>query len=318
LANQSTSDAVDPSKNPAGSGARRKTRVDNAGIIMLTIFSAMLGLNQALVKLVNAGFSPIFQAGLRSVCAFVIVLSFALLFKKKLSLKDGSFVPGLIIGLLFTAEFFLLFTALDYTTVSRVSLFFYTQPFWVALGAHFLIAGEQLNRYRIAGLLIAIAGITLCLFNDLESASAETLMGDVMCLIAAIFWAMIALMPRTTRIAVSTPEMQLLYQLAVSGIILTALAPLLEDPIRNLTPVILAVFSFQVVFIVSIGFIFWFWAISVYPTSDMASFSLLSPLFGVFFGWVIFNDQITIEFIVALFMVISGIVLSNKKVTVSD
>jgi len=47
----------------------------------------------------------------------------------------------------------------------------------------------------------------------------------------------------------------------------------------------------------------------------MASFSLLSPLFGVFFGWVIFNDQITIEFIVALFMVTSGIVLSNKKVT---
>jgi drug/metabolite transporter (DMT)-like permease len=293
----------------------RKTRIDNAGIIMLTIFSAMLGLNQALVKLVNAGFSPIFQAGLRSVCAFFIVLTFALVFKRKLSIKDGSLLPGLTIGLLFTAEFFLLFTALDYTTVSRVSLFFYTQPFWVALGAHFLIAGEQLNRNRIMGLLIAIAGITLCLFNGLESASTETLMGDVMCLIAAIFWAMIALMPRTTRISVSTPEMQLLYQLAVSGIILTALAPLLEDPIRNLTPIILAVFSFQVVFIVSIGFIFWFWAISVYPTSDMASFSLLSPLFGVFFGWVIFNDQITIEFIVALFMVTSGIVLSNKKVT---
>jgi drug/metabolite transporter (DMT)-like permease len=60
----------------------RKTRIDNAGIIMLTVFSAMLGLNQALVKLVNAGFSPIFQAGLRSVCAFFIVLSFALIFKK--------------------------------------------------------------------------------------------------------------------------------------------------------------------------------------------------------------------------------------------
>ena len=143
----------------------RKSRIDNAGIIMLTVFSATLGLNQALVKLVNAGFSPIFQAGLRSVCAFFIVLSFALIFRKKLSLSDGSLLPGLAIGFLFTAEFFLLFTALDYTSVSRVSLFFYTQPFWVALGAHFLIEGEQLNRNRIMGLLIAISGVALCLFR---------------------------------------------------------------------------------------------------------------------------------------------------------
>ena len=293
----------------------RKSRIDNAGIIMLTVFSATLGLNQALVKLVNAGFSPIFQAGLRSVCAFFIVLSFALIFRKKLSLSDGSLFPGLVIGVLFTAEFFLLFTALDYTTVSRVSLFFYTQPFWVALGAHFLIAGEQLNRNRIMGLLVAISGVVLCLFSDADVASLKTLKGDVMCLVAAVFWAMIALMPRTTKISLSTPEMLLLYQLAVSGIILTSFAPMLEDPIRNLTPEILAIFSFQVIFVVSIGFIFWFWAISVYPTSDMASFSLLSPLFGVFFGWIIFNDQITIEFIIALLMVIGGIVLSNKKVS---
>ena len=292
----------------------RKTRIDNAGIIMLTVFSATLGLNQALVKLVNDGFSPIFQAGLRSVCAFFIVLAFALIFKRKLTLSDGSLFPGLAIGVLFTAEFYLLFTALDYTTVSRVSLFFYTQPFWVALGAHILIEGEQLNRNRIIGLLIAISGVALCLISDAEMASLETIKGDVMCLVAAIFWAMIALMPRTTKISRSTPEMQLLYQLAVSGIILTSFAPMLEDPIRNITPEILAIFSFQVIFVVSIGFIFWFWAISVYPTADMASFSLLSPLFGVFFGWIIFNDQITIEFLVALLLVVGGIVISNKKV----
>jgi drug/metabolite transporter (DMT)-like permease len=125
-------------------------------------------------------------------------------------------------------------------------------------------------------------------------------------------------MPRTTKISLSTPEMQLLYQLAVSGIILTSFAPMLEDPIRKLTPEILAIFSFQVIFVVSIGFIFWFWAVSVYPASDMASYSLLSPLFGVFFGWIIFKDQITIEFIVALFMVIGGIVLSNKKVNLTN
>ena len=292
---------------------QRKDHVDTFGIVTLIIWSGVLGLNQSLVKLVNAGFSPVFQAGLRSVCAFFIVLAAAMFMRKRLSISDGSFNAGIVIGLLFAAEFYLLFTALDYTTVSRVSLFFYTQPFWVAIGAHFLIPGERLNQNKILGLTMALSGIVLAFTNGSSEASSTTLLGDLMCLVAAVFWAMIALMPRTTKISVSTPEMQLLYQLAVSGIILTVVALLVGNPIREVTPMVLSVFAVQVVFIVSIGFLFWFWAISIYPSSEMASFGLLAPIFGVFFGWLIFDDQIGWKFIMALGLVCAGILLSNRK-----
>ena len=43
----------------------RKTRIDTLGAVVLVLFSALLGLNQVLVKLVNAGMHPVFQAGLR-------------------------------------------------------------------------------------------------------------------------------------------------------------------------------------------------------------------------------------------------------------
>jgi drug/metabolite transporter (DMT)-like permease len=45
----------------------------------------------------------------------------------------------------------------------------------------------------------------------------------------------------------------------------------------------------------------------------MASFSLLAPVAGVLFGAVIFDEQITGVFLIALVMVGSGILLVNRK-----
>jgi len=289
----------------------RKSHVDALGATALIVFSSLLGLNQALVKLVNAGMSPAFQGGLRSICAFFIVLGAAILLRRRLSVADGTLVPGIFSGLLFSAEFLLLFSALEYTTVSRVSMLFYTQPFWVALGAHFLIPGESLDRVKVMGLALAISGVVLLLSESGTVSQSDTLVGDAMCICASISWAAIVILVRKSRLSESTPEMQLLYQLAISGVLLTAMSPLLGDMIREIDATIVLIFAFQVVVIVSIGFLLWFWALSVYPASDMSSFGLLAPLFGVFFGWLIFDDELTIRFVLSLSLVCAGILLNN-------
>jgi len=46
---------------------KRKKKIDSLGATALISFSAMLGLNQVLIKIVNDGLQPVFQAGLRSV-----------------------------------------------------------------------------------------------------------------------------------------------------------------------------------------------------------------------------------------------------------
>jgi drug/metabolite transporter (DMT)-like permease len=183
----------------------------------------------------------------------------------------------------------------------------------VTLGAHFLVPGERLTLVRVAGLAIAIAGVALALGRGSQSVGDTAWIGDLLALGAALFWAGIALLTRTTRLTRCSPEMNLLYQLAVSAIVLTAIAPLFGDMLREVTPLILGAFAFQVIAIVAIGFVVWFWILSIYPVSDMASFSLLAPVFGVFFGWLMFDDEITPTFVVALLLVGSGIVLINRK-----
>lgn len=292
---------------------KHKDHIDTFGVILLIILSALMGVNQVFVKIINVGLHPVFQAGLRSACSFIPVLCYALIMKKQLTIRDGSFWPGMLAGVFFGTEFLLLFQGLDYTTVSRASIFFYTMPFWTAIGAHFLIPGERLTVIRVTGLLLAICGVVLALFNKQSSAGAQAIVGDLFCLLAATLWSGIVIVTRTTRMSKSCPEMQLLYQLAVSSIILLIVAPTFGDMVRDLNFTIIILFSIQVLVIGCFGFLAWFWVLSIYPASNMASFSFLSPVFGVIFGWLILDETIDKTIIIALVLVSLGVILINRK-----
>lgn len=291
----------------------RRDRIDLLGGTMLVAFSLLMGLNQTLIKLVNVGMGPVFQAGLRSLCAILPVLLFALLTRKKLSLRDGTLWPGILCGVLFAGEFVLLFQAVDYTSVARTSVFFYTMPFWVALGAHFLIPGERMTGLRLLGLSLAIGGVVLALSDKAAPLGPDAWLGDLMCLIAAVIWAALALLLRLSRLNKTSPEMQLLYQLGVSAVVLLAVAPLFGDFFREMTVEIGLIFAFQVLVVVSMGFLGWFWVLSIYPAPQMTSFSFLAPVFGVFFSWLVLGEPITPALIGALVLVAIGIFLVNWR-----
>lgn len=291
----------------------RKASIDLLGAVLLVGFALLMGLNQVMVKVVNTGIAPVFQVALRSLCAFFPILIFALLMRRRLSLSDGSLIPGIVSGLFFALEFVLMFTALEYTTVTRAALFFYCMPFWVALGAHFLIPGERLSMWRVAGLLLAIAGVALALSHSDSPTGDKAFIGDLMCLAGSVFWAGIALLARTTKLSKSTPEMQLLYQLAISALVLLPFASMFGEPIRELTPFIAFLFAVQVLLVVCVGFLTWFWVLSIYPASDMASFTFLTPLFGMTLGWLLLDEAVTWNLLVAMVLVAIGIVLVNRR-----
>ena len=291
----------------------RKDHIDTLAASLLIVFNALLGLNQALVKLVNVAFSPIFQSGLRSACAFFVVLAWGLYAKKQFSIRDGSLPYGLFVGFLFALEFALLFVAVEYTTVARASLLFYSMPFITAIGGHFLFPEDRLNLPRLAGLAIALGGIALVLFDSDTQPSPNAWIGDLLALTAAFAWSGIALFTRGTRLIESSPEQVMLYHLGVSAALLLPLALMLGEPLREPTAALMGVFAFQVVVIASAGFLVWTWVLRIYPVGGMASFSLLAPVFGVFFGWLIFSDPLSWRFAVALAGVGLGLVLINRR-----
>ena len=146
--------------------------VDFLAASFLIIFSILLGLNQVMVKLVNEGMHPVFQVALRSTFAIFPILIYCYILKKKIIINNGSLIPGIIAGILFAIEFIFLFTALDYSTVTRVSLIFYTMPVWLTLAAHFLIENDKLNLNKILGLIIALVGLFLAVYEPTTGSNA--------------------------------------------------------------------------------------------------------------------------------------------------
>ena len=287
--------------------------VDFLAASFLIIFSILLGLNQVMVKLVNEGMHPVFQVALRSTFAIFPILIYCYILKKKIIINNGSLIPGIIAGILFAIEFIFLFTALDYSTVTRVSLIFYTMPVWLTLAAHFLIENDKLNLNKILGLIIALVGLFLAVYEPTTGYDTSQFYGDAYSFLASLCWATIAIMLKTTRLSNATPETQLLYQLVVSGIILLPLSMQLNDYIRNIDLDLILIFSFQVIVIMCMGFIGWLWIMSRYSASSTSSFAFLTPIFGVLFGWLIMDDPINEQIYLSLFFTCLGIYLINKR-----
>ena len=81
----------------------------------------------------------------------------------------------------------------------------------------------------------------------------------------------------------------------------------------DLTPLIALSLVYQVVWIATITYLAWFWLITHYQAYRLASFTFLTPLFGVMFGGVLLNEPITISLLIALILVGTGICLVNRQ-----
>jgi len=282
-----------------------KSNVDAFGAICLISFSLLLAFNQVVIKVTNGGLQPVFFAGLRSAGAVVCIY---LWMRFRGHRPDFTHLRlGLGIGVVFALEFLCLFNALDLTTVARTSVIFYTMPFWLSVGA-WIWLGESLGALKIAGLLAAILGVAVALLDD---TSGGSLAGDLYALGGSVGWAAIALLARGTRLREVHPEMQLFWQVLVSAPILLLLAPLFGPLVRDLEPIHLWGLGFQTVVVVSAGFIFWLWLLSIYPASQVGSFSFLSPIFTVGLGWLLLGEPVSGALGLALGLVVLGLLLVN-------
>ncbi|MBY6114760.1 DMT family transporter [Mameliella alba] len=289
----------------------RKDQMDLAGAVGMVVFASLLAFNQVAIKFTNAGFGPVFAAGVRSGLALLVLGLWLKFSGRRIGELRRTLWPGLMLGGLFSVEFIFLFSSLDMTSVSRASITFYAMPVWLAIVAHFTLPGERLSARRLLGLVLAMAGVAWAL-ADPQSRGGGDIRGDLLALLASWAWAGIALTVRLTRVSELNAEGQLFWQLAVSAVVLCALAPLFGPLMRDTDLLSLFGLGFGV-FVASLGFLFWLRLMAIYPASDIASFSFLSPVMAVGFGWLVFDEPVGIGFIGALVLVAVGIVLINRR-----
>ncbi|SMY09691.1 DMT family transporter [Flavimaricola marinus] len=291
----------------------KKDRIDGFGVVALTGFAVLLAFNQVVIKVANGGLQPVFFAGIRSLGAVLCLLAWLRFRGIPLDFGRGAVRwAGLAIGLVFSFEFMFLFIALDLTTVGRSAVLFYSMPVWMVIGAHLFVPGERLSGGKIAGLVLALLGVVWAMLGRVPGVGS--LWGDLAAVVASILWAATGLLAKSSALRQLRPEMQLIWQVGVSAPVLLVMSLFYGDFIRDLAPIHLWGLAFQIVVVVSAGYLFWLWLLSIYPASGVASFSFLSPIFSVFLGWLLLDEAIAPSLVVSLLLVVAGIILINRHV----
>lgn len=294
-----------------------KPHLDRLAIVLLTICCLAWGLNTVAIKVANDGFPPVVQALLRSLLAAMLVGLYAKRRGLPLFRRDASTWPGIACGVLFGLEFVAFYVGVDGTSAARAVVFLYTMPFFVALGAALWLPNERLRPAQLLGLVVAFAGMAFGLADDGSGGGADdgagTLVADLACVLAAVLWAATIMVIKTTVLVRERAERILFYQLAWSVPVIAAAVPLF-GPVTLGDPTALAVLAlaYQVVFVVAVTYLTWFWLIRTYPAARLASFTFLTPLFGVAAGALLLGDAVSLHLALALAGVALGIWLVNR------
>jgi drug/metabolite transporter (DMT)-like permease len=293
----------------------RKEHLDGVAAAILLACCMFWGFQQVLVKSTLPELPPVFQAALRFVGATVLLMVWCRWRGVALFARDGSLLPGLLAGSLFAAEFACLYIGLQHTTASRLTVFLYTSPFWVALLLPLLVRAERLRPLQWLGLGLAFLALLFALRESFIAPGRDgQLFGDTLALAAGLCWGLTTVTIRASSLARTSAEKLLFYQVAVSAVTLPLLSWALgERWIWQFSGFAATSLLLQTVVGAFASYLAWMWMLGRYPATRISAFVFLTPLFALLFGALWLHEPLTPSLLAALALVAVGIVLVNRR-----
>lgn len=271
------------------------------------------GFQQIAIKLVASDIAPIMQIGLRSAFAALVLAVVVWRAEGLRALRDGTALPGLVVGLLFAGEFLFVAQGLLYTTASHMSVFLYTAPIFAALGLHWLLPEERMQPLQWLGVAIAFGGIAVAFLGkpgqSSQAGAPNMLLGDAMGLAAGLLWGATTVAIRKTSLSEAAPSKTLFYQMGVAAVGLLAYAAATDQGAIRYTQAAVLSVAFQSVVVALSSYLAWFWLLRRYLASRLSILSFMTPLFGVSFGVLILDEPLDSGFVIGAVLVLSGITL---------
>ena len=295
----------------------RRTHLDTLAISLLLACCLFWGFQQVLVKATLAEVPPVLQAAIRFAGATALLWLWCQARGIALFERDGTLRAGLLAGVLFCGEFVCIYLGLQHTTASRLTIFLYTAPFWVALLLPLFVQTERLGLWQWTGLLLAFVAVGCALQDGLQTtqrSDSSSWWGDALAVGAGALWGLTTVVIRSTRLASISPEKLLYYQVALSAFLL----PFVSLQLGEVWHFELSVFAWGSILIQTVvgafaSYLVWMWMLGRYPATRLSTFAFLTPLFALLFGSLWLGEAITPGLVVALLGVALGIVLVNRR-----
>ncbi len=274
--------------------------------IFAVLITAIWGLNFSIVKIGLSSLDPFTLAGLRFLlCAFPLVF-----FIKK---PDVSMRYVVVYGLTFGVGLWgMVYLGLLFgVSAGMASIVLQMSAFLtVILGVIFL--KESLDKIKILGFMIAIIGMG---FIASVTDGSVTFLGLMLVLLGAL-----AMSVTTIIVKISGAKRIfsfIIWSSLFSPIPLFVLAYLTQgqdvfsDFVTNIDDKAIFSILFQVYPTTLFGYWVWNSLVDKYQVSRVAPISLLIPIFGVLGSFLIFNEQVGLEKMIAGVLIMTGLLIST-------
>ncbi len=276
------------------------------GLALATVAAALWGFAPIAVKMTLEGWPPEVISPLR--------LALAALIFRALAGKGGRFLPrdrwSWIGGVGLGADYILYNYGLRLTTAGAAGLVINVEVVATIALAVWLL-GEHLNRRRIAGALVTLAGV---LYVATQGATLEGLfasdqvVGNGLVMLAAVAWSVFAVAQR------KAPRHGNLFELLAPIFFVATLtaAPLLLLPSASHIPGgFVPTMMLGVLIFLNTAAVYFIYA----RCQEMVQLSVLAvvlssiPIFAVFFAWLLLDEQLTWRIVIGGAGILAGVLI---------
>jgi drug/metabolite transporter (DMT)-like permease len=280
--------------------------------VITVCLCALFGANAVAIKISLSGLGVFTTAGLRFSMASTAIFFWARITGRSFKIESGQACQLLIISMVFTVQLSLFYLGLSKSNASRGTLMVNLQPFFTLFLAHFFIPGDRITKRKALGILLGFAGVAF-VFLEKKGISADFKAGDLIILFAAFLWACSAVY--TKRIIHAFKPFHLVFYPMIFSAPLFFLEGFFWDTamIAHVDAKVLCSLFYQSFVTASFCFVAWLTLLQKYGAVALHSFIFFMPISGVVLGGLVLNEPITVNILIALLLIVSGILLVNFR-----
>lgn len=281
-------------------------------VLLLLLLGAIWGSSFFNIKIATYSFEPYTLALIRVIFATLFLVAFSFFYKIKINAFSKDWKIYALVGLCNIAiPFSLIAIGTNKVDSYLAAILMSTTPLTGSILAHIFTKDEKITFFKSIGIILGFVGVLLLFFDKLILNENNYFFALVI-LIGSTFYSIAGIlilkkMKNSGNLDVTTSTM--IWAL----IFLTPVAFIFEEPF-NSNPTLASVLSLVYLGSIATGFAWWlrFKILMKNGLVFQTQVAYLIPIFGVIFGVLVLNEQITWKVFASLIIIMSGIYIVKK------